>query len=46
MGATMSMVRIGVWLDIVHMGLIVVRRGVVLWCGVCFVIVSEDVLPC
>ena len=28
------------------MGLIVVRRGVVLWCGVCFAIVRVDVFPC
>ena len=23
-----------------------VRRGVIVWCGVCFAIVSEDILPC
>ena len=46
MGAAMSMVCIGAWFDIAHMRLIVVRRGVVLWCGVCFAIVSVDVLPC
>ena len=39
----MGMACIGVWTGIAHMGLIEVRRGVVLWCGVCFVIVSEDV---
>ena len=46
MGSAMSMMCIGVWTGIVHMGLIVVWRGAILWCGVCFAIVSEDVLPC
>ena len=46
MGSAMSMVYIGVWTDIAHMGLVEVWRGVILWCGVCFAIVSEDILPC